>query len=434
MKNQTPAALLFALFVLAFCPLHGQHAPEVNADRLDQTLQQLATYGRDANGQPNRVAYSDGDIAGRAYAVSLMQEAGLEVRTDAAGNIIGTRPGTQAGLKPLAMGSHIDMVPHGGNYDGCVGSLSAIEVARTLHENNIQLRHPLEVYIFTDEEGSLTGSRAMVGKLTPEALQVTNSTGYTVARGIQRLGGDTLALKSAAREKGSLAAFLELHIEQGAILDRENLQIGVVEGIVGLKWWDVTFRGRANHAGTTPMNMRQDALLAAAQFIQAVNEEAVNRNGTQVATVGRIKALPGAPNVIPGEVVLSLEIRDLSEDVITEMYAKITARAEAIAADSGISITFEHLDTTAKPALTDARIQALVEAEAGARGYSSRRMKSGAGHDTQDMAQIAPAGMVFVPSRGGISHAPDEYTAPEAIARGANVLLGTLLRLDREWD
>ncbi|HSR61098.1 MAG TPA: M20/M25/M40 family metallo-hydrolase, partial [Robiginitalea sp.] len=162
--------------------------------------------------------------------------------------------------------------------------------------------------------------------------------------------------------------------------------------------------------------------------------EALNREGTQVATVGRIRAMPGAPNVIPGEVVLSLEIRDLAEEVITEMYAKITARAEAIAVDSGITISFEHLDTTAKPAPTDARIQALVEAEAGARGYSSKRMKSGAGHDTQDMALIAPAGMVFVPSRGGISHAPDEYTSPEAIARGANVLLGTLLRLDREWD
>ena len=425
---------LSALLLLAFCQLSSQQSPEVNAARLDQTLQQLATFGRDAAGQPNRVAYSDGDLAGRAYVMDLMRAAGLAVHTDAAGNIIGTRPGTQAGLKPLAMGSHIDMVPHGGNYDGCVGSLSAIEVARTLHENKISTRHPLEVLVFTDEEGSLTGSRAMVGKLSPGALEVINSTGYTVGQGIQRLGGDTLALATAAREKGSLAAFLEMHIEQGAILDQEKRDIGVVEGIVGLKWWDVTFRGRANHAGTTPMRMRQDALLAAARFIQAVNEEALNRDGTQVATVGRIRAMPGAPNVIPGEVVLSLEIRDLSEDVITEMFAKIKARAEAIAGDSGTSVSFLHLDTTAKPALTDARIQALVEAEAGARGYSSKRMKSGAGHDTQDMALIAPAGMLFVPSQDGISHAPDEYTSPEAIARGANVLLGTLLRLDREWD
>lgn len=425
---------LLALTAGATLALRGQELPLVNQDRLSGTLQQLATYGRDADGQPNRVAYSDGDIAGRAYVTNLMREAGLTVSTDAAGNLIGTRPGTQAGLKPLAMGSHIDMVPHGGNYDGCVGSMAAIEVARTLHENKISTRHPLEVLVFTDEEGSLTGSRAMVGKLSPEALEVTNSTGYTVGQGIQRLGGDTLAIETAAREKGSLTAFLELHIEQGAILDQEKLDIGVVEGIVGLKWWDVTFRGRANHAGTTPMRMRQDALLAAARFIQAVNEEALRREGTQVATVGRIRALPGAPNVIPGEVVLSLEIRDLSEDVIAEMYAKITARAEAIAADSGTSVSFEHLDTTAKPALTDPRIQGLVEAEAKVRGYSSKRMNSGAGHDTQDMALIAPAGMVFVPSRGGISHAPDEFTSPEAIARGANVLLGTLLRIDREWD
>ena len=223
------------------------------------------------------------------------------------------------------------MVPHGGNYDGCVGSLSAIEVARTLQENKVLARHPLEVLIFTDQEGGLTGSRAMSGGLSSEALKVTNSTGYTIARGVQRLGGDTLRLAEATREKGSLAAYLELHIEQGGILDRENLDIGVVQGIVGLKWWDVTIRGMANHAGTTPMALRKDALLAAARFIQAVNEEAVAMEGPQVATVGRIRALPGAPNVIPGEVVLSLEIRDPSADVIELLYQKIYDRASAIA-------------------------------------------------------------------------------------------------------
>ena len=414
--------------------LQAQQPLKINRDRLWGTLQQLATYGRDADGQPNRVAYSDGDIAGRAYVTELMRQAGLTVRTDAAGNLIGTRPGTEPGLKPLALGSHIDMVPHGGNYDGCVGSLSAIEVARTLQEGQVATRHPLEVLIFTDEEGGLTGSRAMAGELSAEALKVTNSTGYTIAQGIQRLGGDTLRLASAAREKGSLAAYLELHIEQGGILDREGIEIGVVEGIVGLKWWDVTVKGMANHAGTTPMDLRRDALLAAARFVQAVNEEAVAMEGPQVATVGRIRALPGAPNVIPGEVVLSLEIRDPSAEVIEQLYQKIHDRAMAIAASSGTSFEFKHLDTTGKPALTDPAIQNLVEKSATDLGLSSKRMYSGAGHDAQDMALIAPIGMIFVPSQGGISHSPDEFTSADDMANGANVLLHTLLRIDREWD
>ncbi|MBC2840173.1 Zn-dependent hydrolase [Robiginitalea sp. SC105] len=410
----------------------GQESPRVNGDRLEQSLMQLATFGRDEAGQPNRVAYSDGDIEGRAYVMGLMKEAGLEVRIDPAGNLIGSRPGTEPGLKPLAMGSHIDMVPHGGNYDGCVGSLSAIEVARTLKEAQVTTRHPLEVLIFTDEEGGVTGSRAMVGALSKDALRVTNSTGYTIARGIQRLGGDTLRLAEAVREKGSLAAYLELHIEQGGILEQEGIDIGVVQGIVGLNWWNVTVRGMANHAGTTPMNLRQDALLAAARFIQAVNEEALAMEGRQVATVGRIRAYPGAPNVIPGEVVLSLEIRDPSSEVIQALYRKIRDQAIGIASDSGTTFEFEALDTTGKPALTSPGIQDLIEANAADLGLSAMRMYSGAGHDAQDIAMIAPVGMIFVPSRGGISHSPDEFTSVTDMANGANVLLQTLLDLDQK--
>ncbi|MDG1572565.1 Zn-dependent hydrolase [Robiginitalea sp. M366] len=413
---------------------HAQEALRVNQDRLQGTLETLATYGKDASGQPNRVAFSDGDIQGRAYVAGLMKQAGLQVRTDAAGNLIGTRPGTVAGLKPLGLGSHIDMVPHGGNYDGCVGSLAAIEVARVLQENQVQTRHPLEFIIFSNEEGGVMGSRAMAGALKPEALQVVNSTGYSMGQGIQRLGGDTTRLQEAIRPKGSFAAFLELHIEQGGILDREGEDIGVVEGIVGLRWWDVTVKGMANHAGTTPMGLRQDALLAAARFIQAVNEEAKGMDGKQVATVGRIAAYPGAPNVIPGEVVLSLEIRDLSDAVIDALYERILERASAITQDSGTTFAFEALDTTGKPALTDPRIQQTIQEAADALGLSRRNMQSGAGHDAQDMALIAPVGMIFVPSNGGISHSPEEYTSREDMAHGADVLLHTLLLLDQSWD
>lgn len=427
--------LLHSLILCSSLTLgHAQEDLRVNPDRLQGTLDQLASYGRDADGAPNRVAFSDGDLHGREYVVGLMRQAGLEVRTDAAGNLIGTRPGLEPGLKPIGLGSHIDMVPHGGNYDGCVGSLGAIEVVQTLQDAGIQTRHPLELIIFSNEEGGVMGSRAMAGDLKPEALKVVNSTGYSMGEGMMRLGGDTTRLQAAIRPKGSLAAFLELHIEQGGILDREGLNIGVVEGIVGLRWWDVTIRGMANHAGTTPMNLRRDALLAAARFIQAVNEEALAMDGKQVATVGRIQARPGAPNVIPGEVLLSLEIRDLSDAVIDALYARIYERAQQIAADSGTSFSFEQLDTTGKPALTDPRIQAFVEQAADGLELTHIRMQSGAGHDAQDMALITPVGMIFVPSRGGISHSPEEFTSTRDMANGADVLLRTLLQLDAAWE
>ena len=249
-----------------------------------------------------------------------------------------------------------------------------------------------------------------------------------------RLGGDTSKIKEAVRKKGSMAAFLELHIEQGGVLEKENLEIGIVEGIVGLKWWDVTFTGFANHAGTTPMNARQDALLAAAKFIVAVNEVTNSFAGAQVGTVGRIKAEPGAPNVIPGKVVTSLEIRDLSSEVIEKVYQVIQAKAQEIAEASDVTIEFHPLDTTADPALTDSLVYNEIENSAKQLGLTYKFMPSGAGHDAQDMARIAPTGMIFVPSKGGISHSPKEFTSAEDMANGANVLLNTILSLDKKLD
>ena len=434
-------SLILSLLILP--ALSAQKGPEkkqqnagirVNQQRLSQTLETLATYGRNEEGQPNRVAFSDGDLEGRAYVERLMQEAGLDTHTDEAGNIIGTRKGRDMSKAPIAFGSHIDMVPLGGNYDGCVGSMAAIEVIRTLNEHDIRTEHPLEVLIFSNEEGGVMGSRAMVGTLKPAALGVVNSTGYAMGEGIERLGGDTLRLEAARRLPGSLAAFLELHIEQGGILDAEDLDIGVVEGIVGLNWWDVVIDGFANHAGTTPMRMRQDALLAAARFIQAVNEEALAMEGKQVATVGRIRAYPGAPNVIPGQVRLSLEIRDLSETVIYGLYDQIRLRAQEIGEASGTRFIFESLDTTGKPALTDPMIREVIAGASKSLGLSHKSMRSGAGHDAQDIALIAPVGMIFVPSKGGISHSPEEFTSAGDIANGANVLLKSILELDRKLD
>lgn len=417
------------LFLIPFL-IYAQQPPVVNASRLSNSLDKLAEFGRDANGTPNRVAFSDGDLKARGYVMDLMKKAGLVTNIDAAGNITGRRPGENPSLKPIGLGSHIDMVPHGGNFDGCVGSMGAIEVAKTLQEQGIELKHPLEIIIFSNEEGGVMGSRALAGALQEQALQEVNATGYSMGQGIERLGGDTTQLVQVIRPKGSMAAFLELHIEQGGILDTEQLDIGVVEGIVGLRWWDVTITGMANHAGTTPMRNRQDALLAAARFIQAVNEEALKMEGSQVATVGRIEASPGAPNVIPGQVELSLEIRDLSNEVIDALYKNIQQRAAEIAQSSGITIQFKALDTTGNPALTAPFIQDEIRKAASVLGLSHRQMQSGAGHDAQDMALICPVGMIFIPSKNGISHSPDEYSSPEDIANGTNTLLHTLLRLD----
>lgn len=425
--------VLLSLLVLFLGPLtHAQQTPRVKQERLEKTLFALAEFGKKPNGETSRVAFSDADIAGRAYVMNLMKESGLEVSIDFAGNLIGRLEGTDPNLKLLSFGSHIDMVPDGGNYDGIVGSLAAIEVVRTLKEADIRTRHPLEVIIFSNEEGGVMGSRALAGELHAEALKVVNSTGFSMGEGINRIGGDTSRLSEIIRPKGSMAAFLELHIEQGGILDRESLDIGVVEGIVGLRWWDVKITGMANHAGTTPMNMRKDALLAGARFIQAVNEEALKIDGKQVATVGRIQAAPGAPNVIPGSVVLSLEIRDLSDQTIDLLYKNITERASGIAKDSGTQFEFAPLDTTGKPALTADWIQEEIRNASQQLGLSHRQMQSGAGHDAQDMALICPVGMIFVPSQGGISHSPKEFTSAEDIANGANVLMYTLLAIDKK--
>lgn len=406
----------------------------VNQDRLEQRILDLAKFGIQENGETERVAFSDADVAAQQWVLQTLQELGLNVHIDYAGNIIGRREGKKPSLKPISFGSHIDRVPNGGNYDGCVGSMASLEVLEILKENKIKTNHPLEVIIFSNEEGGVMGSRAIAGHLGKEAFPIVNSTGYSMAEGIMRLGGDTTRIAEVARKKGEIAAFLELHIEQGGTLEKESIEIGIVEGIVGLAWWEVEFTGFANHAGTTPMNARQDALLAAAKFIIAVNEVTTSFKGAQVGTVGKIKAEPGAPNVIPGKVVTSLEIRDLSLEMIDKVYNAIKTRANEIAKASNVQIEFRPLDTTADPAIMTAAIQEVITTSATKLGLTTKRQPSGAGHDAQDMALIAPTGMIFVPSKGGISHSPKEFTSAEDMANGANVLLHTILALDKKLN
>ena len=429
-RRQFNCALAVALGSVPFRGVRSQTTVRVNGRRIMDHILALAEFGKNPQGGVSRVAYSEADKKGREYVLGLMRAAKLDVSIDAAGNLIGRRAGSASGLLPLLIGSHVDSVPEGGNYDGVVGSLGAIEVAQTRAENSVVLRHPLEVVIFQNEEGGLIGSRAMDGELTEKELDLVSRSGKTIREGIKFIGGDVSKLSDVRREKGDIAAYLELHIEQGGTLDSEKINIGVVEGIVGINWWDVTIEGFANHAGTTAMNNRQDALLAAAKFIQAVNRVVTSVPGRQVGTVGRINALPGAPNVIPGKVVLSLELRDLDAAKINMLFENIKSEADKIAAESKTKFDFKEINVNI-PAPTDPKIRSLISDAAHELGLTTKSLPSGAGHDAQDMARLGPVGMIFVPSVGGISHSPREFSHPEDIANGANVLLHTLLKLDR---
>ena len=345
-------------FMIAFvCSITAFAQPALRAspDRMESRILALGKFGANPQGGVSRLAFSEADKQGRAYIISLMKAAGLDVHLDAAANIIGTRTGKNQTLPVIAFGSHIDSVPFGGNYDGDVGVIGAIECIEMMNQVGIKTEHPLEVIVFTDEEGGLVGSTALIGLLKETDLEHMSTSGKTIRQGLLELTGDVGKLSSIVRRKGELLAFLELHIEQGGILYQEKIDIGVVQGIVGIEQWDVTIEGKANHAGTTPMNQRQDAMLAAAHLTIAINESVKSMEGAQVGTVGRIKAEPGAPNVIPGKVVMTLELRDLSHEKIMTVFEKIKQHATEIEKESGTHISFQNINSN-HPSITDKKI------------------------------------------------------------------------------
>ncbi|HVO59439.1 MAG TPA: M20 family metallo-hydrolase [Terriglobales bacterium] len=378
-----------------------------------------------------RLAYSEQDIRARSVVLDLMRGVGLAVSIDAAGNLVGRRDGHQQ-LSPITFGSHVDTVREAGPYDGVLGVMAAIECIRAVRDAHYTTLHPLEVIVFANEEGqqfgALCGSRALLGLINEKDLQQRDESGRTFADAIRAIGGDPAQLSSSIRKPGSIAAFLELHIEQGPTLERARTPIGIVEGISGISHTYVAITGTAAHSGTTDMEARNDALVAAARLVICV-EQLARQKQCRVATVGQLTVAPNAINIIPGTVTLTIELRDLDAAKIGAALGRLQQEAAEIALQGGVRIELAEREpiqpVPCSPLIKEAIRQACTDL-----GVKFENLASGAGHDAQIMAKLGPMGMIFVPSRGGISHSPREFTSAEDCALGAQVLLDTILHLD----
>jgi N-carbamoyl-L-amino-acid hydrolase len=399
----------------------------INTKRLLANLDHLSQIGIFPDGGISRLALTNEDKEARDQLVTWMKESGLDVRVDLVGNIFGIRAGL-TNQPPVMMGSHIDTVIGAGRFDGCYGVLAALEAIRILDENKVVTNNPVVVASFSNEEGvrfqpGMLGSSVYCGSLDPlEALNIVGVDGSKYGAELKRIG------YSGEMKPGEIrpGVYLELHIEQGPILDRDNIPLGVVDGVVGISWWEVTVTGSANHAGTTPVEMRKDAGLAAAKLVEKVREIAITVGGAQRATCGMIKYFPNAINVIPGKVVLTVDLRNSDEAGLADAERLLLKNARIIEKSDDVKIELKLLEKV--PAVKfDDRVVSTLEKVSNTLGIRFRRMISGAGHDAQLMSRLCPSAMIFIPSAGGISHSPDEYSSPEALADGGNVLLQSLL-------
>lgn len=399
--------------------------PLLDGETLLENLHTLAQFGIDKKGAMQRTAYTSADLQARDWVMQQLKNLGLEPQIDAAGNTTAVYAGRDNTLAPIGIGSHTDTVPAGGKYDGALGTLAALAVLETLHNANIHLHHPIEFINFAAEEatmaGGTTGSQAMLGIFDEAIFDKPAWDGIPVRQHFITAGLDPSQIKQAERSAGSLAAFLELHIEQSDKLLQASKSIAIVEGFVGIRRYAVTFTGYANHAGTTPMDQRDDALLKALPYVAKVNKIAIEHE--IVGTVGAFDVLPGAPNVIPGQVDMVVEIRALEAEVLDTVEEEL--RQQAVT--SGASFN----PIVKKPPVTaDSRVMMALEMGCQQLELSYLTMPSAAGHDAMNMARLCPAGMVFVPSQGGISHSPEEYTTPKDCINGANILLAAVIQLD----
>lgn len=405
----------------------------INIERLKNDIECLAAIGRHENHGIYRMAFSVGDMQGRAWFKEKIQEAGLDLYEDGAGNIH-ARLGWNGGERPSVMtGSHLDTVPGAGHLDGALGVVTGLECLRRIKEEKLGLQYPLELVAFTDEEGrfgGMLGSQALTGQLSPESIHnAMDLNGISLSEAMHEAGYNAMDALHAGRSPDSIHAFIELHIEQGPILDQMGISIGVVDAIVGLFKWDVSLTGVPNHAGTTPMHLRNDAFQGLSEFasqIQRILDE--NGSARSVATIGRVELLPGAANVVPGRVDFSLEARDTEQRVLDDLQGAFRRALSAIARRFNLMFEFKVLSELA-PVKCSNGLLTEIQRAADSLNIQSLQMASGAAHDTQMLAGITRAAMIFVPSKDGRSHSIAEWTDMKDIEKGANVLLNTLVRL-----
>ncbi|MBW1995307.1 MAG: Zn-dependent hydrolase, partial [Deltaproteobacteria bacterium] len=403
----------------------------INISRLRKNLEELASFGGNKEGGISRLAFGAEDMKARAWLREKMEAAGLYSRIDEAGNVFG-RLGNEG--PAVWAGSHLDTVPNGGMFDGALGVLAALECLQTICERQLPFRWPLEVVAFSDEEGtykSFFGSKAITGLLTTEELACArNMNGQALAHVLSAVGMDIQRINRARIDHGQIRAYLELHIEQGPLLESKLISIGLVRSIVGIVSYQMAFLGTPNHAGTTPLELRRDAFLGAAEFSLKVYDW-VRSTTSGVVNIGKVDLYPGAFNIVPGRARLALEFRSPSSEGLEVMEKKILSLGNEISRKKGLKFSASKVSWDSAVRLDDTIIQLLQE-EAETLGYDYRIMNSGAGHDAQIMARATRAGMIFIPSIGGKSHSPEEACSWDAVERGATLLLHGLLRLARE--
>ncbi len=404
----------------------------INQERLWNRLEELSQFGKLENGGVTRFSFTEAERKAKDKVISYMVEAGMKVTEDAVGNLIGRKEGRISNLPAVLMGSHIDSVPKGGIFDGTLGVLAGIEVVQTMNEKNIETDHPIEVIAFTDEEGSrfgfgMIGSRALAGTLNYEHLQYKDTEGITIEQAMKKAGLDPTQISKAARNPESVKAYVELHIEQGKVLENHDISIGLVSGIAGPLWTRWTLKGEAGHAGATPMNMRKDPLMAATKIMLHIEEE-TKKSEPAVATVGQLNVKPGGVNVIPGEVEFSLDLRDISLETRDKLEDLIQSLAYRLCQNEGIKINIETLQRV-DPAPCSKEIKSVIEASLRKVGVPLLTLPSGAGHDGMQFKDFCPIGMIFVRSKDGVSHNPAEWSSKEDCGVGTSVLYETILQL-----